>query len=175
MSRPHYDAATNRVFVAVNYPGTVGHVTALSLEDGRAERLADVKQPSIFTVTSLAWNPVDRTLFYTTDNYAHRDLMALDSGCLVRASQTHLLKARAAPLLLADTHNAAAMGYDGDRILVAVGASALIFDGAGKLQQRVPISGNASALALVIGADNKGSRLVVSYQDGTIELVEMQE
>jgi hypothetical protein len=78
VSRPYYDPESERVFVAVNYPGTVGHIAALSLEDGRTERLADIKQPSIFTVTSLAWSPDDRTLFYTADNYAHRDLMALD-------------------------------------------------------------------------------------------------
>ena len=32
----------------------------------------------IYTVTSLAWDPETRTLFYTTDNGAHRDLLALD-------------------------------------------------------------------------------------------------
>ncbi len=78
VSRTYYDDKTNRLYAALNYPGTVGHVAAISLEDGQSERLADIKQPSLFTVTSLAWNPQDRTLFYTADNHAKRDLMALD-------------------------------------------------------------------------------------------------
>jgi hypothetical protein len=78
VSRAHYDDRTNRVYAAVNYPGTVGHVAAISLEDGRSERLADIKQPALFTVTSLAWDAQERTLFYTADNYARRDLVALD-------------------------------------------------------------------------------------------------
>ena len=40
----------------VNYPGTVGYLAAIGLDDGRVEHLQDIKQPRIYTVTSLAYN-----------------------------------------------------------------------------------------------------------------------
>ena len=51
---------------------------AISLEDGSVERIHEVKDPEHYTVTSLAFDPDTRTLFYTTDNHAYRDLVALD-------------------------------------------------------------------------------------------------
>jgi hypothetical protein len=42
-------------------------------------RLADIKGARLYKVTSLAWDPETRTLFYTSDNYALRDIMALDA------------------------------------------------------------------------------------------------
>jgi hypothetical protein len=78
ISRPHLDAKTNRLYAGLNYPGTVAHLGAISLADGSVERLVDIKGPTIYTVTSLAWEPESRTLFYTTDNLNYRDLVALD-------------------------------------------------------------------------------------------------
>ena len=37
-----------------------------------------IKGPVIYTVTSLAWDPDERALFYTTDNGSFRDLVQLD-------------------------------------------------------------------------------------------------
>ena len=48
------------------------------LDGGPVHQLADIKGPAIYTVTSLAYDPASRTLFYTTDNNAYRDLIALD-------------------------------------------------------------------------------------------------
>ena len=42
------------------------------------EKIRDVKDPEHYIVTSLAWDPEARLLFYTTDNYAYRDLLSLD-------------------------------------------------------------------------------------------------
>src|SRR5439155_17342653 len=59
--------------------GTVGYVGAISLEDGSIENIHDIKEPRIYTVTSLAYDPESRTLFYTADNAAYRDLVAVDA------------------------------------------------------------------------------------------------
>ena len=64
---------------ALNYPGIVGHIGAISLTDGSVAKLKDVKRPAMYTVTSLAYDPAAKTLFYTTDNNAYRDLVALDT------------------------------------------------------------------------------------------------
>jgi len=78
VSRAHYDAASNKIYAAFNYPGIVAHVGAIQIDSGELERLIDIKGPSIYTVTSLARDPETGTLFYTTDNRAYRDLVWFD-------------------------------------------------------------------------------------------------
>jgi len=78
LSRAWIDTRTNRLYAGVNHPGTVGYVAAISLDDGSIEKLHDIKQPRMYTVTSLAWDAEARTLFYTADNTGLRDLIALD-------------------------------------------------------------------------------------------------
>jgi hypothetical protein len=78
VSRAYYDPAGRKVYAAFNYPGVVAHVGAISLDTGSIEKIVDIKGPVIYTVTSLAYDSDRRTLFYTTDNGAHRDLMSVD-------------------------------------------------------------------------------------------------
>ena len=78
VSRGFYDPKRGRVFAAFNYPGVVAHIGAIGVGDGRIEKLADIKGPIIYTVTSLAYDPGAGALFYTTDNGALRDVMRLD-------------------------------------------------------------------------------------------------
>jgi len=78
VSRAHLDPDRDKIYAAFNYPGTAAHVGAISMKDGSVEKMADIKGPTVYTVTSLAWDPGSRTLFYTTDNNAYRDLVALD-------------------------------------------------------------------------------------------------
>jgi hypothetical protein len=78
LSRAFLDPDAGKLYVGLNYPGTVGYIGAISLEDGSIENLHDIKQPRSYTVTSLAFDARARTLFYTADNTALRDLMALD-------------------------------------------------------------------------------------------------
>ena len=78
VSRAYYDATRREIYAAFDYPGVVAHVGAIRVDDGSVHRITDVKGPVIYTVTSLAWDPEARALFYTTDNGAHRDLLALD-------------------------------------------------------------------------------------------------
>ena len=50
----------------------------LDMGDGNIHRLVDVKDPLLYKVTALAWDPSTRTAFFTTDHHALRDLWALD-------------------------------------------------------------------------------------------------
>ena len=79
VSRAWFDGDTRRIYGAFNYPGVVGHVGSISLDDGSVERLVDVKGPVLYTVTSVAFDPKTMTVFYTTDNNALRDIVALDA------------------------------------------------------------------------------------------------
>jgi hypothetical protein len=78
VSRAYYDPQANALYAGLDYPGIVSHLGAVSLDGGGVRRIAEIKGPRIYTVTSLAWDPRSRTLFYTEDNNAYRDLIAVD-------------------------------------------------------------------------------------------------
>ena len=82
VSRAYYDRDEQVLYAGLNYPGIVSHLGAISLSDGGVRKIADIKGPRIYTVTSLAWDPGTRTLFYTSDNNQLRDLLSLspDAG-----------------------------------------------------------------------------------------------
>ena len=70
--------ANNKLHWALRYPGVVAHIGDLSLDSGEMRNLVDIKGPMLYSVTSLAFDAESETIFYTADNYAWRDLMALD-------------------------------------------------------------------------------------------------
>ena len=78
VSRAFYDPDAKKLYAALNYPGVVSHVATIAADTGRIDKLADIKGPTIFTVTSLAWDPYQHVLFYTRDNASLRDLVRLD-------------------------------------------------------------------------------------------------
>jgi hypothetical protein len=78
ISRMYYDEATGIIYAAFRYPGVVEHVGALNTRDGSLKRLADIKRAMLYRVASFAYDPGSGTAFYTNDNLALRDLMAVD-------------------------------------------------------------------------------------------------
>jgi len=80
VSRAYIDEDSERMYAGIRYPGVVAHIGAISLAEGSIERIEDVKGPMLFRVTSVAYDPVAKTLFYTADNSAYRDLIALDTN-----------------------------------------------------------------------------------------------
>ena len=80
VSRAFFEESTGLLYGGFRYPGVVEHVGALDTRTGEVRRLVDIKGAMLYRVTSLAWDPDTRTLFYTSDNYALRDVMALDVG-----------------------------------------------------------------------------------------------
>ncbi len=78
VSRAFVDPATRSLYAAVFHPGRVAHVAAIPLDGGAPRVLHEVRGPALYFVSSLAWDPGSRTLFYTADNNEWRDLCALD-------------------------------------------------------------------------------------------------
>jgi hypothetical protein len=78
VSRSYYDAASGALIGAFQYPGVVAYAGAVSLDGGGVRKLVDIKGPMKYRVTSTAFDPQSRTLFYAADNNAWRDLMAVD-------------------------------------------------------------------------------------------------
>jgi len=78
ISRSFIDEDDGVMVGAFRYPGVVAHVGLMSLADGSIERVTDIKGPKVYPVTSPAYDPATKTLFYTADNDAYRDLMKVD-------------------------------------------------------------------------------------------------
>ena len=78
ISRMFYDEKSATIYAAFRYPGIVEHVGALNTRDGSLRQLADIKRAMLYRVSSFAYDPVSGTAFYTDDNLAFRDLMAVD-------------------------------------------------------------------------------------------------
>ncbi len=78
VSRAFFDERSQEILAGVRYPGVVAHIAAISVSRPFIDRLEDIKGPLLFKVTSPAYDPETRTLFYTADNSAYRDVVALD-------------------------------------------------------------------------------------------------
>ena len=78
VSRMFYDESTRKLYAAFRYPGFIENVGEIDVPTGQRRRLADIKRAQLFRVASLAYDASSGTLFYTNDNLAMRDLMAID-------------------------------------------------------------------------------------------------
>ena len=78
MSRVHFDEKTGTLYGAFRFPGVVEHVGALDTRTGNIRPLVDVKRAALYRVASFAFDPGSGTAFYTDDNLALRDLMAVN-------------------------------------------------------------------------------------------------
>ncbi len=78
ISRAFYDDQRDSLIAGVRYPGVVAHIGELDLATGDVNRIRDIKGPMIYRVASVAFEPESKTVFYSADNYAYRDLMATD-------------------------------------------------------------------------------------------------
>ena len=78
ISRTHFDEASGLLYGAFSTAGVLEHIGALNTRDGSYRRLGDIKGGMLYRVASFAFDAASGTAFFTNDNYAYRDLMALD-------------------------------------------------------------------------------------------------
>jgi len=78
MSRGFIDEKTNSLIAGFRYPGRIGFLGRMDLATGKLRHLTDLNGMMLYKVTSLAFDPDSRTAFYTAENYAYRDLNAID-------------------------------------------------------------------------------------------------
>lgn len=78
VSRAYLGAKGQSLIGGFRYPGVIGHLGELSLTDGKIRQLTDIKGPMLYKVTSLAYDQDSNTAWYTTDNYAYRDVIQID-------------------------------------------------------------------------------------------------
>jgi hypothetical protein len=78
ISRGFVDPKTNSLIAAFRYPGTIGFIGRMDLATGKLTKLQEIKGMMLYKVTSVAFDPDARTAYYTEDNYAFRDLIAVN-------------------------------------------------------------------------------------------------
>jgi hypothetical protein len=78
VSRAYYDSENKLIYAAIRYPGHIASIAAIHTGTGRIEELKSIAGPALYYVTSLAWDPAQRQLFYTTDNNGWRNLLLYD-------------------------------------------------------------------------------------------------
>jgi hypothetical protein len=78
VSRSFIDPKTGELLGAYRYPGVIALLGEMKLDTGEIRHLTDIKGPMLYEVTSLAFDPDAGKAYFSTDNYAYRDLMQLD-------------------------------------------------------------------------------------------------
>jgi hypothetical protein len=78
MSRGFVDPKTNSLIAAFRWPGKIGFLGRMDLSTGKITHLTDLDGMMLYKVTSVAYDPSTRTAFYTNQNYAYRDINAID-------------------------------------------------------------------------------------------------
>lgn len=78
ISRTFFDSENKTIYTAVNYPGQIAKIVSIDLKTGKLKNITDVKGSALYYVTSLAYNPKNKILFYTIDNNELRSLKSID-------------------------------------------------------------------------------------------------
>ena len=78
VSKSFYEPATGQVYTAIRRPAKPAQVVALDLTTGRIKPLAEVINPALYFVTSLAFDAKDRKLFFTSNQFQRRNLNVMD-------------------------------------------------------------------------------------------------
>ena len=78
MSRGFIDERTNSLIAAFRYPGRIGFLGRMDVATGELHHLTDLDGMMLYKVTSVAFDPASRTAFYVNQNYAFRELNAID-------------------------------------------------------------------------------------------------
>jgi len=78
VSRAYYNEERNSLIAAFRFPGVVELVGELDIASGNIDRLSDVKGSMPHRVSSLAYDPKSDRVWFTTDNYAYRDIVQIE-------------------------------------------------------------------------------------------------
>jgi hypothetical protein len=78
VSRSYYDKDAGQIYMAVNYPGKLAHIVSVDIHSGAMKKIAPVPTPSLYYVTSLAYDDSTKTLFASTHNRDWRGLQSID-------------------------------------------------------------------------------------------------
>ncbi|MDH3215888.1 MAG: hypothetical protein OEN01_06290 [Candidatus Krumholzibacteria bacterium] len=79
VSRGYYDPDSRKLYTAVLYPGEFSHIAEIDIDTWDIDKIAEIKTPALYYVTSLAYDETGDRVFFTTDNSSGwRDVNRVD-------------------------------------------------------------------------------------------------
>ncbi len=78
VSAQFVDHKSALMFVAVNYPGKLAHISGFDIRTGEEKKIAPVPSPSLYYVTAMAYDDSSKTLFISTHNNDWRGLRSIN-------------------------------------------------------------------------------------------------
>jgi len=78
ISRAYYDKSDEKLYAAINFPGQIAHISEIDIKSGDIKKICYIKSAALYFVTSLAYDPDSKTLFYTEDHHSWRDIKSIN-------------------------------------------------------------------------------------------------
>ena len=78
-SRQFYDKKNNKIIAGINYPGILGKIANIDLDNGQIEEIVPVKSPRLYFVTNIAYDDSLEYIFYNENNNNYKDLVIYDN------------------------------------------------------------------------------------------------
>ncbi len=78
VSRSFYNSRERKIITAVNYPNSLAKICAINIDNGKLEKIMDVNSPSLYYVTSLAYDDSANRIFCSSNNSNWRNLLSYD-------------------------------------------------------------------------------------------------
>lgn len=92
VSKAFFDKNEQKLYLGVDYPGSLGYIGSLDLRSGKMSKICGMTSPSLYNVCSIAYDDSAKVIFYTTHNSkGWRDLNAVN----LKTGESKLLIANA--------------------------------------------------------------------------------
>jgi hypothetical protein len=94
VSRACFDHNKNKVYVGINYPGQIAQIASIDIGTGEIKKICHMPTPALYYVTSLAYDPSENNLFFTTHNstqWRNLNVVNINTGktrLLIKGSRT---------------------------------------------------------------------------------------
>jgi hypothetical protein len=73
-----YNHNTEKMYMAVNYPGIISQIAEIDTRTGDIRKLATLDSPALYYSTHLAYDPDSNVVYITEHNYKYRSLVSID-------------------------------------------------------------------------------------------------
>ena len=73
-----YNHESEKMYMAINYPGIISQIAEIDTRSGEIRKLAELDSPSLYYSTHLAYDPDSNRVYITEQNYKYRSLVRID-------------------------------------------------------------------------------------------------
>lgn len=73
-----YNHDTEKLYMAINYPGIISQIAEIDVRTGNIRKLAELDSPALYYSTHLTYDADSNRVFITEQNYKYRSLVMID-------------------------------------------------------------------------------------------------